>query len=163
METLRTIFSKLSKNDYTDLYKLHSNSEVRKYLGGTKNENEFKKQFDSFFSAELPEIYWVVREKDTNNFIGVSSISKYHDDINYEVSYELLPEYWNDGFGTEIVSKTVDYAFKELGLQTLYAETQKKNIASRKVLEKIGMQFLKEIERFNEKQVIYRQENKQIV
>ena len=160
METVRTIFSKLCKNDYEDLYKLHSNSEVRKYLGGTMNKDKFDKQFKSFFSAQLPEIYWVIHEKETNNFIGVSSISKYHDDINYEVSYELAPEYWNKGYGTEIVEETIKFAFQKLKLKTLYAETQKKNIASRKILEKIGMEFLEEIERFNEKQVVYRQENK---
>lgn len=126
METTRTIFSKPNSADYEDLLGLYTNKSVRKHLGGTVTKAEFDERFEDFFSAKSPKCYWVVREKDTNKFIGLISISKHHDKEHFEISYELNPDFWGKGFGTEALQKGVDYAFNELKLKELYAETQKK-------------------------------------
>lgn len=160
METSRTIFSKPNAADYQDLFKLHSDEEVRKYLGGTVTKDEFDKKFKDFSTAELPEAYWVVREKETKSFIGLVCITRHHDQKHFEVSYELSPHFWSKGYGTEVVQQAIVYAFDELGLDELYAETQKKNTNSVRILEKTGMQFVSEIERFGEQQVIYSKKNK---
>lgn len=159
MKTARTIFSEPNSIDYEDLLNLYTNESVREYLGGAVTKAEFDEKFEDFFSVQLPECYWIVREKGTNNFIGLISISKHHDEKHFEISYELHPDFWGKGYGTEIVQKGLDYAFDELKLKELYAETQKKNHKSVKLLEKIGFTLINEVERFGEKQVIYRIRN----
>ena len=99
METGRTIFLKPDLADYEDLLSLYSNKSVRKYLGGIATKAEFDEKFKDFFSVKSPECYWVVREKDTNKFIGLISISKYHDKEHFEISYELHPDFWGKGYG----------------------------------------------------------------
>ena len=155
METDRTIFSKPNSADYDELFELYKNEAVKKYLGGTVSRAEFDEKFNDFFSAQLPESYWIIRKKDTNNFIGIVSITKHHDRRHFEISYELHPDFWGEGYGSEVVKKGIDYAFHDLSLKELYAETQKKNKKSVKLLEKIGMKQVKEIERFGEQQLIY--------
>ncbi len=87
--------------------------------------------------------------------MGLVCIGKYHDGIHYEVSYELQPAYWGRGYGTEIIEQVITYGFDVFGLKELYAETQKKNVASRRLLEKVGMQLFSELDRFGESQCVY--------
>ncbi len=159
METTRTIFSKPNPADYEDLLSLYTNKSVRKYLGGPVTKAKFDDKFADFFSTKSPECYWIVRQKDTNQFIGMVYITIYHDKLHYEISYQLHPEFWGKGYGSETVQKTIDYAFQELKLKELYAETQKKNLQSIKLLEKLGFELLQEEQRYGEIQSIYTKTN----
>ena len=69
--------------------------------------------------------------------------------------YEINPNFWGKGYATEVVQRVIQYAFDELKLDKIIAETQKKNQASIRVLEKLGMTFEREVKRHNEIQVIY--------
>ncbi len=155
METNRTTVVKLTEDDYDNILVLQRNELSRQYLGGPTVTEDFREKFKEMLHAQLPESYWVVRQKDTNAFMGLVCITKYHDQLHYEVSYELLPNFWGDGYGTEIIKKILDHGFNTLGLQEIYAETQKKNLASIRLLEKVGMQFKSHIERFGEEQIVY--------
>ncbi|EKE11306.1 MAG: hypothetical protein ACD_15C00108G0001 [uncultured bacterium] len=160
METDRTIFSLLKLSDYDEVFRLYSNESVRKYLGGVVDLARFDEKFKSFLSVQLPECYWIIRQKDSNNFIGMLSITRHHNQEHFEISYELHPDFWGKGYGTEVVRKGIEHAFDNLGLSELYAETQKKNIQSIKLLKKSGMELDSEVERFGELQVIYSIKNK---
>ncbi len=55
------------------------------------------------------------------------------------IGYNLLPSFWNNGFGTEIALALIRYAFGELGLERVEALALELNFASCKVLEKAGL------------------------
>jgi ribosomal-protein-alanine N-acetyltransferase len=155
MESSRTIFSMPTQDDFQDLAQLYANTEVRKYLGGPVTADQFAEIFQKLAAAEGIEKHWVVREKKTNAFIGEADISRHHDGKHYELSYMLSPAFWSKGFGTEIAERVLKYAFDELGLDELYAETQQANEHSVKLLTKLGMQEVARVERFSEPQVIF--------
>lgn len=48
------------------------------------------------------------------------------------------------GFGTQAEKLAVEYAFRELGMNTVLADTVLKNLRSRHVLEKVGFRFFNE-------------------
>lgn len=48
------------------------------------------------------------------------------------------------GYGTEAEKLAIKYAFDELGMVAVNADTAVKNTRSQHILEKIGFQFLKE-------------------
>ncbi len=48
------------------------------------------------------------------------------------------------GFGTEAERKAVKYAFDNLGMVRVYADTIIKNVRSQYVLEKVGFKFVRE-------------------
>jgi ribosomal-protein-alanine N-acetyltransferase len=62
-----------------------------------------------------------------------------------ELGYDFRSDYWNQGFATEAAFAVRDYAFNVLRLSSLISLIRVGNLASRRVAEKIGMQFAEEI------------------
>lgn len=57
-----------------------------------------------------------------------------------ELGYVLAKKYWGKGIATAAVIQAIRFGFDELKLSRIEALLDPKNIASRKVLEKAGMQ-----------------------
>lgn len=58
-----------------------------------------------------------------------------------ELGYWLGVDYWGQGFATEALHAVIDYAFTDLGHESLQAGARVTNPASRRVLEKCGFQW----------------------
>lgn len=56
-----------------------------------------------------------------------------------DLGFEIAPEHWGCGYGTEAARAMVGFAFDELHLNRVWAECVPENAASRRVLEKLGM------------------------
>jgi RimJ/RimL family protein N-acetyltransferase len=56
-----------------------------------------------------------------------------------EIGYELAPDEWGRGYATEAAREIVRFGFEELGLHRISAWTVAENVASARVLEKVGM------------------------
>ena len=59
---------------------------------------------------------------------------------NAELGYWIAKPYWNCGYATEAAKAVVAYGFEVLKLNRIHARRFKRNPASGRVLEKIGMQ-----------------------
>ena len=55
------------------------------------------------------------------------------------VWYTLHPDAWNRGYTTEAARALVDFGFRTLGLHRVGADCDPANVASWRVLEKLGM------------------------
>lgn len=55
------------------------------------------------------------------------------------VGYELAPDYWGEGYATEAAHSMLAFGFDELQLHRIWAHCVAENVASYRVLEKIGM------------------------
>ena len=58
-----------------------------------------------------------------------------------ELGYVVRSHLWSQGYATEMGGAVVEHAFAALGLPTLVAFTRPRNMASRRVLEKLGFAF----------------------
>ena len=58
-----------------------------------------------------------------------------------ELSYVLHQKFWGLGFATEIASQIITWVFKNLTIDKIIAVTTPENLASQKVMSKIGMQL----------------------
>ena len=58
------------------------------------------------------------------------------------------------GYAYEAIMSFLSY-LKQIGIQTLVAETQKKNTSSIKLLKRLGFMKMKELVRFGEKQLVF--------
>lgn len=58
-----------------------------------------------------------------------------------DVGYVLRRDRWGQGYGTETARMLVDFGFQTLGLHRIEATCDPYNVASRKILEKTGMQY----------------------
>lgn len=58
------------------------------------------------------------------------------------LSYFIDPDYWRHGYGFEAVHAACHYWPKQLGLARVDAEVFRENLASRRILESLGFEFL---------------------
>ena len=58
-----------------------------------------------------------------------------------DVGYRFLPEYWGQGLATEACRASISFGFEELILNQIIGLVLAENIASIRVLEKVGMRF----------------------
>jgi ribosomal-protein-alanine N-acetyltransferase len=56
-----------------------------------------------------------------------------------EVVWRLLPDYWGNGLATEAARASLDFGFRVLGLPEILAWTTPDNVASRRVMGRLGM------------------------
>ncbi|MTH53169.1 GNAT family N-acetyltransferase [Bacillus mangrovi] len=68
--------------------------------------------------------------------IGYHNWSKIHK--RAEIGYELHPDFWRMGFASEALHAAADFGFRTLGLHRIGATVRPENIASLKLLEKMG-------------------------
>lgn len=90
---------------------------------------------------------------------GFREMEEFVEDTETELSYQIMPKWWGIGIGTEVSEAVLNYGFIEMELISVVAETQLKNRASCRLLEKLGMKEEERVERFDEMQVIYRKNN----
>jgi ribosomal-protein-alanine N-acetyltransferase len=56
-----------------------------------------------------------------------------------ELGYVLHPNYWGNGYATEIVRRLIQYGFENLSLNKVFARADARNPASTRVMLKSGM------------------------
>jgi ribosomal-protein-alanine N-acetyltransferase len=82
--------------------------------------------------------------KDSNEFIGWCGLKYRPEREEIDLGYRFIPAYWGNGYAYEAAKYTVDHGLHQLQLKTISGMAHIQNIASWKILEKIGMHFIKE-------------------
>jgi [ribosomal protein S5]-alanine N-acetyltransferase len=62
-----------------------------------------------------------------------------------EIGFVVGRAHWGKGFCTAAVKLAISYGFKELGLAEVCAEVLKRNVASRRILDKLGFRIERSI------------------
>ena len=81
--------------------------------------------------------YWVRYDGGKGELVGNGGFTGKPVDAQAEVGYMVREAHRRQGYATEAVQALVDWAF-EAGVETVWAETAVGNVASRRVLEKLG-------------------------
>lgn len=86
-------------------------------------------------------------EKDSGHFIGWFQLRAEREGPldEVELGYRLRRDAWGKGYATEAARAVLDKGFSELGLRVVWGETMAVNVASQKVMEKVGMSVVEEI------------------
>src|SRR2546428_6047636 len=86
---------------------------------------------------------WIAIHRLDNGVIGgIGFMGGPDEDGVVEVGYDIVPEYRNQGYATEMASGLIAWAFHEKGIKLVTAACLDNNIGSIKVLEKVGMHRL---------------------
>lgn len=103
--------------------------------------SDYGKRFIEFAQSMKPPIVFAI---DVDG-IAIGGIGVHpQTDIsrkNAELGYWLAEPYWGKGITTEAVKQIIDYGFKEFDITRIYARPFDNNIASKRVLEKVGFTF----------------------
>lgn len=168
IETERLLLREVVFSDVDGMFELDSNPNVHIYLG---NKPVTTIEQSALYIENLQQQYkdfgtgrWAVILKETNEFIGWSGIKFITDEINnhknfYEIGYRFIEKHWGKGYATEAGKAFIDHAFNEMKVEAVYAFADEGNDNSRKILEKLGLQFVNSFEYEGEMEVWYKIKN----
>ena len=147
-QTPRLTLRRFTEADAPLIFALNSDPEVLKYL----HERTLKDEEDAgkiIIDIILPQYAnnlgrWAIHINNSNEFIGWCGL-KYRPELKEtDLGYRLFKNAWGKGYATEAAKATLDHGFNELKLPVITGRAHIENIASLKVLEKIGMQYIKD-------------------
>ena len=97
-----------------------------------ESKTELEKQYDKL----TPKEKWFIIKKKDGSKIGF--VTHFPIGNLLTIGYTLIPDERNKGYCTEAVKIMVDYLFLSKDIVRIQAETNPRNLASQKVLEKVG-------------------------
>ena len=144
LETKRLLLREFESDDARFIYELNLNPNVIKYTGNTAfNDVNEARQFITDYSDYRENGFgrWVVINKSTSELLGWCGL-KYDDTLDEtDIGFRFFESFWNLGYATESAKACLDFGFKHLKLTKIVGRAMKDNIASVKVLEKIGLVY----------------------
>ncbi|NQU67905.1 MAG: GNAT family N-acetyltransferase [Candidatus Marinimicrobia bacterium] len=161
-QTERLFARPLKKSDIDAMHTLHRNSNVMKYIHKPEETMEetlatYKRVMD--YHERNPQFgLWSVLLKD-GAYMGWIILKHLDNTADVEIGYRFLPEFWGKGYATEIGYVVRNYGFQELELPTIVGVTLPENIASQRVLEKIGLTYRKPAHYYGVDVSFYQMEN----
>ncbi len=101
---------------------------------------------------------WLWRDRETGEMVGRGGPQEtYASGIReIEIGWVITPERWGQGLATELARASLEVAFGPLELPEVIAYTLPDNVASRRVMEKTGFVYEREIVFVSLNHVLYR-------
>lgn len=147
LETDRLFLRELTLNDKMELSEIFSDQESMKYydhpFSETEVENWIKWNIENY--RKYNHGLWAVIMKESDLFLGDCGITiqEIENEKLPELGYHIKKACWNKGFATEAATACKKYAFNTLNINKIYTYTTTDNLPSRRVAEKIGMEYIK--------------------
>ncbi len=152
LQTGRLILRSFTEADADNLYALDSDPQVMRWLtGGAPTSRDkierdilpgFLRSYDRFPGFGV----WAADEKASGDFVGWFGFRPPDDAATAEtvsLGYRLRRAVWGRGYATEGARALIRQGFAELGVRRVVATTYQDNLASRRVMEKLGMTLIR--------------------
>ena len=148
LETERLILRKLRMEDVYEYYeRLFGDADVTRYMNFEPHQDisesleSLQRRLDRY---EEDDCYcWAVAEKEEDSLIGLVKLTRFDPrDNSCSFAFMLGCNYWNKGYGTEVLKAVLRFAFEELELERIVADHMAPNRASGRVMEKCGMKHI---------------------
>lgn len=137
LETKRLIIRPTELRDVNKLFDLLSDEDTMQYfVEGIYSKGKVE---EIIHRNVLETHHYSVLLKSSKRMIGKLSYSDWIEPHTKEIGWIFFPSSRNNGYGTEAAQAVVKYAFEEEKLHRLVASCDPRNIASKRVCEKLGM------------------------
>jgi ribosomal-protein-alanine N-acetyltransferase len=80
-------------------------------------------------------------EKQSGRLVGFSGIKYLEELQEVDVGYRFLPDCWGKGYATESALALMEEARRRFGIERFFGMVQPENVASARVLQKLGLAF----------------------
>lgn len=148
-DTARLSFRDWSAVDLDAFHAICSDPRVTQFVGdGLPWEREQTAQFVSRNIAAATDhgyCQWALVHRVDACLIGYCGFAVTKN--GPEIGWRLAPEYWRTGLATEAARHVIRFGFGSLGFDRIIATVQSANLASLRIIEKLGMQTVKAFER----------------
>jgi RimJ/RimL family protein N-acetyltransferase len=146
IETARLYLRQFMPNDLDELYRIYSDPEIMKYVGkGVRTRAETESAIHNMLKHWEENNFgmWAVVHKTDRKMIGRCGLCFLDKTPEVELGYALDKLYWNQGLATEASIASLNYGFEILQLERIVAIARPENIASQRVMQKVGMKYEK--------------------
>ena len=161
LETPRLVGERLRERHFELVHALDRDPDVMATLGGVRSENETWEQLRTGLGHWERHGFgpWLFFDRTTGGHVGGSTLRRVEIEgqEEVEVGYRVAAERWGQGMATEMAAALVQVARERLGLAEVVAFTLPENLASRRVMEKVGFTYERDIEWAALRHVLYRQ------
>jgi ribosomal-protein-alanine N-acetyltransferase len=144
LETERLILRQLEASDAQDAFLFMSDEENTRYYDpapmtqleqAEKSIERHRRRF-----AQREALRWGITLKGENRVIGNGGYAWDADNQLAVLSYILAKRYWNQGIMTEALTAMIQFGFEHIHLHRIEAQVAYPNLASARLLEKLGFQ-----------------------
>ena len=146
LTTARLLAEAITPLHFHDLHRLLSDPQVMKTLsadGKPLSEEATREQIEQNIDHWQQHGFglWVFHRKSDGVFIGRGGLKTYQIDGKDVIglAYAVMPDYWNRGFATEMAQASLEVGFEHLGFSEIGSWTLPVNLASQRVMEKLGI------------------------
>ena len=146
LETDRLVLRKISADDAEFIIELLNQPSFLQFIGdkGVRTTEDAIRYIETGPQASYERFgfgLYLVELKDSGVSIGMCGLLKRDTLPDVDVGFAFLPEYWSRGYAFEAANAVMTYGRDVIGLQRIVAITSLDNVASIKLLEKIGLRF----------------------
>lgn len=155
LETERLILRPLSYKDIEAVWEYNSDPQVIRYMyelsvkpGETfprEKTEEFLKGCDVEWAKDANDrsfYEFAIIEKSTGNFIGNICVYLEPDKKSGEFGWTLNRKFHGKGYATEAAIRMKQFSFESIKLNRIVARCDERNIPSRRVMQKLGLNLL---------------------
>jgi RimJ/RimL family protein N-acetyltransferase len=154
-ETDRLILRRFRHDDFDALYELHSDPEAMRFLGGAWTPEKTRETLERIIAnyARTDLDWHAVERRSDGAVMGVCWLGRLgvRWEVNLgpglvELGYRYAKRFWGQGYATEAGAAMLRRGFEELKLPRIVAIVDVLNVASERVIQKLGMQYRKTFE-----------------
>lgn len=142
--TERLTVRRLRPDDLDDFHAICGDPVAMHYMGdGQPLTREVTETWINVSLTNYAERGWgcfAVTPRESDRLIGFCGFARPPERPGIvELIYAFRPEHWGKGYATEAAGAMLEFGFRECGLTRIEATVDPPNLASKRVLEKIGM------------------------
>ena len=138
IETARLIIRSFESDDVQAVHEYTSDAAVMTYIpGGPLSEEQVRSFLVERVEDQAKAVAVVLKAED--RLIGHMPFHLWYAPRTYEIGWLFNRRYYGQGYATEAAAALLRYGFETLGLHRMIATCQPENVASWRVMEKIGL------------------------
>jgi ribosomal-protein-alanine N-acetyltransferase len=160
LRTARLQLRRIQPADLDDFVRMYADPQVMATLGGVRTAEWTTKYLDTQMAhwQQHGFGFWTIRDATTGQFAGRGGLrhAVVEGKPEIELGYGFLPAFWGRGLATEFARESLRVGFAELGLVEIVCFTLPTNAASKRVMEKVGFRYERDIVHFDLPHILYR-------
>ncbi len=154
-ETERLLLKPTSEEDAAFMYRLLNSPTWLRYIGdrNVHSVEEAATYIRNRVTSQLERLgyanYTVIRKSDQEK-LGVCGLYDREGLEGIDIGFAFLPEHEKQGYALEAALEVKRAGIEEFGISQIKAITAKDNVASQRLLEKLGLKYSKSVQLSND-------------
>jgi ribosomal-protein-alanine N-acetyltransferase len=143
LTTERLALRRFTGDDLDWLASVYADADVTRHLGGTRD----RAQTEEMLNVRILDYYehhpglgiWMTVDRSSRERVGFHLLNHIHGESIVQIGFTLMKTAWGRGFGTEMAAAVLRYGFVDMSLPHIAGIANLENLASQRVLQKIGL------------------------